>query len=119
MAIRIATGGISQETNTFQWEPTTLEDFQKGSSAIHRGQEILDLEGTGTIYGGIIAEAKKHDVEVISTTSRSAWRSSRPAVGGSGGGRSSCSCQPHYAWAGRSFFRLARGPLLWPCRGWR
>jgi microcystin degradation protein MlrC len=68
MPLRIATGGISQETNTFQWEPTTLEDFQKGSSAIHRGQEILDLEGTGTIYGGIIAEAKKHDVELIPTT---------------------------------------------------
>jgi microcystin degradation protein MlrC len=68
MAIRIATGGISQETNTFQWEPTTLEDFQKGSSAIHRGEEILALEGTGTIYGGIIAEAKKHDVELIPTT---------------------------------------------------
>jgi microcystin degradation protein MlrC len=68
MPLRIATGGISQETNTFQWEPTTLEDFQKGSSAIHRGQEILDLEGTGTIYGGIIAEAKMQDVELIPTT---------------------------------------------------
>jgi microcystin degradation protein MlrC len=68
VTIRIATGGISQETNTFQWEPTTLEDFQKGSSAIHRGEEILELEGTGTIYGGIIAEAKKHDVELIPTT---------------------------------------------------
>jgi microcystin degradation protein MlrC len=68
MSLRIATGGISQETNTFQWEPTSLEDFQKGSSAIHRGQGILDLEGTGTIYGGIIAEANKHDVELIPTT---------------------------------------------------
>ncbi|TVR69072.1 MAG: M81 family peptidase [Sphaerobacteraceae bacterium] len=68
MTLRIVTGGISQETNTFQWEPTSLEDFQKGSSAIHRGQGILDLEGTGTIYGGIIAEAKKHDVELIPTT---------------------------------------------------
>jgi microcystin degradation protein MlrC len=68
LAIRVVTGGISQETNTFQWEPTTYEDFQKGSSAIHRGQGILDLEGTGTIYGGIIAEAKKHGVELIPTT---------------------------------------------------
>ena len=49
MAIRIVTGGIAQETNTFQWQPTTLEDFQTGSSGIHRGQEILDLDGTGTI----------------------------------------------------------------------
>ena len=31
MAIRIVTGGIAQETNTFQWEATTLEDFEKGS----------------------------------------------------------------------------------------
>ncbi|MEX2425848.1 MAG: M81 family metallopeptidase [Thermomicrobiaceae bacterium] len=68
MALRIATGGISQETNTFQWEPTSLQDFQQGSSAIHRGNGIFDLEGTGTIYGGIIAEAKKHGVELIPTT---------------------------------------------------
>lgn len=68
MAIRIVTGGISQETNTFQWEPTTLEDFEKGSSAIYRGQEIFDLEGTGTIYGGIIDEARKQGVELIPTT---------------------------------------------------
>ncbi len=68
MAIRIVTGGIAQETNTFQWEPTTLEDFQKGSSHIDRGDEILALEGTGTIYGGIIDEAKKNKVELIPTT---------------------------------------------------
>lgn len=68
MTIRILTGGIAQETNTFQWEPTTLEDFQKGSSGIERGQEILDMEGTGTIYGGIVAEAKAQGVELIPTT---------------------------------------------------
>jgi microcystin degradation protein MlrC len=66
--MRIVTGGISQETNTFQHELTTLADFQKGSSRIDRGQEILDLEGTGTIYGGIIAKAKEYDVELIPTT---------------------------------------------------
>ncbi len=68
MAIRIVTGGIAQETNTFQWEPTTLADFQKGSSGIVRGEEILALEGTGTIYGGIVAEAKRLGVELIPTT---------------------------------------------------
>lgn len=66
--MRIVTGGIAQETNTFQWEPTTLTDFQKGSSAIHRGDEILALDGTGTIYGGIVAEAKRQGVELIPTT---------------------------------------------------
>ena len=39
--LRIVTGGISQETNTFQWEPTALSDFEKGSSKIVRGQQIL------------------------------------------------------------------------------
>jgi microcystin degradation protein MlrC len=68
MGIRIVTGGISQETNTFQWQPTTLEDFQRGSSAIHRGEDILALEGTGTVYGGILAAAKRHGVQLIPTT---------------------------------------------------
>ena len=26
--------------------------------------QILDLEGTGLIYGGIVSEAKEHDVEL-------------------------------------------------------
>ncbi|HEY8602079.1 MAG TPA: M81 family metallopeptidase [Thermomicrobiales bacterium] len=67
MPIRIATGGIAQETNTFQWEPTTLADFSAGSSGIERGEGIMRLRGTGTIYGGIIAEAEANDVELIPT----------------------------------------------------
>ncbi len=55
MPIRIATGGIAQETNTFQHEPTALADFSKGSSGVERGADLLRLKGTGTIYGGIIA----------------------------------------------------------------
>lgn len=66
--MRIVTGGIAQETNTFQHEPTTLADFQKGSSHIDRGQQILDLDGTGTIYGGIVSEARRLGVELIPTT---------------------------------------------------
>lgn len=72
MSLRIATGGIAQETNTFQWEPTSLEDFSKGSSHAWRGDDLWQLEGTGTIYGGIIAEAKRQDVELIPTTYASA-----------------------------------------------
>jgi len=68
MAIRIVTGGIAQETNTFQWEPTTLLDFQKGSSGIVRGEDIIAMKGTGTIYGGIVAEAQRQGVELIPTT---------------------------------------------------
>jgi microcystin degradation protein MlrC len=67
MALRIVTGGIAQETNTFQWEPTSLSDFQKGSSRIHRGEQILALEGTGNIYGGIVSEAKRLGVELVPT----------------------------------------------------
>lgn len=66
--MRIATGGIAQETNTFQWQPTTLQDFQQGSSEIRRGDEILGLRGTNTIYGGIIEVAQQNAVELIPTT---------------------------------------------------
>ncbi|HYI14503.1 MAG TPA: M81 family metallopeptidase [Thermomicrobiales bacterium] len=66
--MRIVTGGIAQETNTFQWEPTTLDDFQKGSSRIERGQQILDLAHTNLIYGGIVSEAQAQGVELIATT---------------------------------------------------
>lgn len=67
MPIRIVTGGIAQETNTFQWEPTALADFSKGSSGVERGEGLLRLAGTGTIYGGIIAEAAAQGVELIPT----------------------------------------------------
>ena len=49
--MRIVTGGIAQETNTFQWQPTTLADFQRPALArIVRGEQILALGGTGTVY---------------------------------------------------------------------
>src|ERR687894_290140 len=67
--MRIVTGGIAQETNTFQRELTTLADFQRpGFGTIVRGQELLDLEGTGTVYGGAVAEARRLGVELIPTT---------------------------------------------------
>src|SRR3712207_4947836 len=67
--MRIATGGIAQETNTFQREPTTLADFRRpGFGTLARGSEILDLEGTGTVYGGVIAEAKASGIQLVPTT---------------------------------------------------
>src|SRR5215210_3261704 len=69
MTLRIVTGGIAQETNTFQWQPTTFEDFERsGFGEIARGQEILALGGTGTVYGGIVPEALAHGIEMIPTT---------------------------------------------------
>lgn len=67
--MRIVTGGIAQETNTFQWQPTTMEDFNRpGFGSIERGQQILDLEGTGTVYGGIVATARKLGIDLVPTT---------------------------------------------------
>lgn len=67
--MRMVTGGIAQETNTFQWQPTTLDDFSRpGFGEILRGQEILDLAGTGTVYGGVVPEAERLGVELIPTT---------------------------------------------------
>lgn len=67
--MRIVTGGVAQETNTFQWQPTTLADFARpGFGQLVRGQEILDLAGTGTVYGGAFPEAERLGIELIPTT---------------------------------------------------
>ncbi len=67
--MRIVTGGIAQETNTFQWKPTTLADFQRpGFGTVARGRHLLDLGGTGTVYGGAVPEAKTLGVDLIPTT---------------------------------------------------
>lgn len=67
--MRIVTGGIMQETNTFQWQPTTLADFEAPGFGAHaRGDEIFALEGTGTIYGQVIPRARELGVELIPTT---------------------------------------------------
>lgn len=66
--MRIVTGGIAQETNTFQRTATTLEDFcRPGFGFFARGTGILALEGTGTVYGGVISGAKGSDIELIPT----------------------------------------------------
>jgi microcystin degradation protein MlrC len=67
--MRIVTGGIAQETNTFQRELTTLADFQRlGFGVISRGWEISEFDGTGTVYGGVISSAKELGVELVPTT---------------------------------------------------
>jgi microcystin degradation protein MlrC len=67
--MRIVTGGIAQETNTFQWQPTTLADFQRpGFGTLARGEQILAMAGTGTVYGGAIPEANRLGVELLPTT---------------------------------------------------
>ena len=67
--MRIVTGGIAQETNTFQWQPTTLDDFGRpGFGTLVRGEQILALAGTGTVYGGVVAEARRRGIELVPTT---------------------------------------------------
>ncbi|HKG24816.1 MAG TPA: M81 family metallopeptidase, partial [Thermomicrobiales bacterium] len=68
MSVRIVTGGIAQETNTFQWQPTTLADFQRpGFGSIVRGEEILAVGGTGAEYGQVVPQAAALGVELIPT----------------------------------------------------
>lgn len=67
--MRIVTGGIMQETNTFQWQPTTLADFERtGFGTLVRGDGILAMAGTGTVYGGAVPEAERLGIELIPTT---------------------------------------------------
>ncbi|MDP9355483.1 MAG: M81 family metallopeptidase, partial [Chloroflexota bacterium] len=66
--MRIVTGGIAQETNTFQWQPTTLEDFGRpGFGTLARSEQILAMEGTGTVYGGAVTEARRQGIDLIPT----------------------------------------------------
>ena len=66
MPVRIATGGIAQETNTFQRDPTTLADFHRpGYGEVVRGNEFLDYAGTTTVYDGVIAAADARGVDLV------------------------------------------------------
>ncbi|MCO5177039.1 MAG: M81 family metallopeptidase [Thermomicrobiales bacterium] len=53
---RVAVGGISQETNTFSPQQTTLSDFQ--CRTLVRGQALIDgSRGASTALGGIVDTA--------------------------------------------------------------
>ncbi len=62
--MRIGLVWISQETNTFNPFPTTIETF--ASFSIDRGQEIVENLGTQGSPGGFFAAAAEHpEVEVV------------------------------------------------------
>ncbi|MFP6671651.1 MAG: M81 family metallopeptidase, partial [Pirellulaceae bacterium] len=67
--MKIASGGIQHETNTFSDTPTTLADFQRdsGCGPDFSGGEVLEerFAGTGTIHGGYLAGAAELDVELL------------------------------------------------------
>ena len=66
--MRIVSGGIQHETNTFATVPTTLADFQRDSDC---GDELLGGDrlrelyaGTGTIHGGYLDEAAARGIDL-------------------------------------------------------
>ncbi len=67
--MRIASGGIQHETNTFSQQPTTLADFQRDSNCgpeFSGGEAIFELyRNTGTIHGGYIDAAESCGFELI------------------------------------------------------
>lgn len=67
--MRIASGGIQHETNTFAVTPTTLADFARDSGCgedFSGGETLLRLyRGTGTILGGYIEGAQALGAELL------------------------------------------------------
>jgi microcystin degradation protein MlrC len=67
--MKIASGGVQHETNTFSDTPTTLSDFQRdsGCGPDFSGGEVLEerFAGTGTIHGGYLAGAAELGVELL------------------------------------------------------
>lgn len=67
--MKIVSGGIQHETNTFARVPTTLADFQRDSDCgdDFQGGDLLRKMylGTGTIHGGYLDEAAKRGIEIF------------------------------------------------------
>ena len=66
--MRIVSGGIQHETNTFALVPTTLSDFQRDSDCgddLLGGDTLRELySGTGTIHGGYLDESAARGIEL-------------------------------------------------------
>ena len=66
--MRIVSGGIQHETNTFATVPTTLADFQRDSDCgdeLAGGQRLRELyTGTGTIHGGYLDESLARGIDL-------------------------------------------------------
>ncbi len=67
--MRIASGGVQHETNTFATTPTTLADFERDSacgSEFLGGDTILNMyHDTGTIHGGYIDAAEATRIRLL------------------------------------------------------
>ena len=68
--MRIASGGITHETNTFASQPTTLEDFVRdsgGDSGFPSDSIAERFGGSATIHGGYLEGAKSRSVDLVLT----------------------------------------------------
>ncbi len=68
--MRIASGGITHETNTFATQPTTLEDFVRdsgGDPAFPPDSVAARFQGTATIHGGYLHAADQLGIDLIPT----------------------------------------------------
>ncbi len=67
--MKLASGGIQHETNTFASTPTTLADFVRDSDCgpnLDGGAVVFDrFRDTGTIHGGYIAAAEAVQIELV------------------------------------------------------
>ena len=67
--MRIASGGVQHETNTFSNTPTTLDDFVRDSACgpqFDGGEHLMAMyRDTGTIHGGYIDAAGEAQVELL------------------------------------------------------
>ena len=62
--MRIATGCIGHETNTFTPVPTTLDDFKQ--LAYHTGDELIStFAGTATMTGGYLQRCAELDIDLV------------------------------------------------------
>lgn len=63
--MRIASGGITHETNTFATRPTTLDDFirDSGGDPTFPPQRIVEhYANSATIHGGYLVAAERRGV---------------------------------------------------------
>lgn len=79
--MRIASGGVQHETNTFSQVPTTVADFVRDSGCgdeLLGGQTLVGVyRNTGTIHGGYLAGAEQAGFELLPLLSVHAQPSGR------------------------------------------
>lgn len=68
--MRVLLAGIVHETNTFAEKRTDLDEFE--ANGFFRGDELLELSGTNTVIGGVVAAARELDIELIPVVATSA-----------------------------------------------